>query len=139
MAHRRFATAMSISIRVTEPKRQGEGMSAYVTYVVQCRVRGLCAPSLQTDLPRFAPGAHSVVRRFKDFEWLYEELQAVSHVLVPPMPEKQFRGSMEPGFIELRQHLLERFLNRVASHPQLIVRGALRAVGGGVRSGQTSC
>ena len=63
----------------------------------------------------------SVVRRFNDFVWLNEQL-AIScpGAVVPALPEKQVLGKFTPDFVEARRRALERFITRVASHPQLV-------------------
>ncbi|KAI0225645.1 hypothetical protein L0F63_007370 [Massospora cicadina] len=62
----------------------------------------------------------TVERRFSQFEWLLERLQAKFRALVlPPLPDKQFSGRFSEEFIEKRRRLLERFLYRLARHPIL--------------------
>ena len=62
----------------------------------------------------------SVLRRYSDFLWLYERLhEERSGAIVPPLPEKQPVGRFSPTFVEERRHHLERFLRRVAVHPEL--------------------
>ncbi|KAJ9050181.1 hypothetical protein DSO57_1016850 [Entomophthora muscae] len=67
----------------------------------------------------FSEGAEITVgRRYSQFEWLLERLQAKFRALVlPPLPEKQFSGRFSDEFIEKRRRHLERFMNRLARHP----------------------
>ena len=62
----------------------------------------------------------AVLRRYSDFLWLYERLQDERPgAIVPPLPEKQPVGRFSPAFVEARRRELERFLRRVAIHPEL--------------------
>jgi sorting nexin-1/2 len=62
----------------------------------------------------------AVLRRYSDFLWLYEKLQTErAGAIVPPLPEKQPMGRFNPAFVEARRRELERFLRRVAIHPEL--------------------
>lgn len=62
----------------------------------------------------------AVLRRYSDFLWLHERLQEErAGAIVPPIPEKQPVGRFSPAFVEARRRELERFLRRVAVHPEL--------------------
>ncbi|CAG8718532.1 14971_t:CDS:10, partial [Funneliformis mosseae] len=67
----------------------------------------------------FANGVQvTVERRFSHFEWLYNCLSSKFGALIlPPLPEKQYSGRFNEGFIEKRRRALERFINRLARHP----------------------
>jgi sorting nexin-1/2 len=68
----------------------------------------------------FEAGSHSVVRRYSDFAWLFQELtREYPGVIVPPLPEKQAVGRFGEDFVESRKRALEKFLQRVAAHPEL--------------------
>uniref|UniRef100_H2ZEV2 Sorting nexin n=1 Tax=Ciona savignyi TaxID=51511 RepID=H2ZEV2_CIOSA len=61
----------------------------------------------------------SVPRRFKHFDWLYEQLVrkfGVS-ISVPQLPDKQITGRYEDDFIEGRRVQLQTWLCRIALHP----------------------
>jgi sorting nexin-1/2 len=65
-------------------------------------------------------GPSSVLRRYSDFLWLYERLLADrAGAIIPPIPEKQPVGRLNPAFVEDRRGQLEKFLRRVAVHPEL--------------------
>ena len=65
-------------------------------------------------------GFSAVLRRYSDFLWLYERLHVErAGAIVPPIPEKQPVGRFSPTFVEERRVQLERFLRRVATHPEL--------------------
>jgi sorting nexin-1/2 len=73
-----------------------------------------------TNRPDFSYGQFSVLRRYSDFCWLYEQLCfAQPGVIVPPPPDKQAVGRFSAEFIESRRRALEKFMNRVLAHPTL--------------------
>uniref|UniRef100_A0A8D2M1F5 PX domain-containing protein n=1 Tax=Zonotrichia albicollis TaxID=44394 RepID=A0A8D2M1F5_ZONAL len=83
-------------------------------------------PSLKTNLPIFKLKESCVRRRYSDFEWLKNELERDSKIVVPPLPGKAlkrqlpFRGDegiFEESFIEERRQGLEQFINKIAGHP----------------------
>ncbi|ESO92389.1 hypothetical protein LOTGIDRAFT_162699 [Lottia gigantea] len=112
----------SITIKVTDPHKVGDGMSAYIAYKVLTR----------TTIPAFRKAELMVIRRFSDFLGIHSKL-ADKHVhlgiVVPAAPEKSVLGmtkvkmskeeSGSAEFIEKRRASLERFLNRTAQHPVL--------------------
>lgn len=62
----------------------------------------------------------AVLRRYSDFLWLYERLHNDRPgSIVPAIPEKQPVGRFNAAFIEDRRIQLEKFLRRVAVHPEL--------------------
>ncbi|XP_029515647.1 sorting nexin-12-like isoform X1 [Oncorhynchus nerka] len=80
----------------------------------------------ETNLPIFKLKDSVVRRRYSDFEWLKNELERDSKIVVPPLPGKAlkrqlpFRGDegiFEDSFIEERRVGLEQFINRLAGHP----------------------
>ncbi|CAJ1888391.1 unnamed protein product [Cylindrotheca closterium] len=99
-------------ISVSDPVQHSEGVNKYTSYRVDVRPQG---PDLgQTQ------GFSAVLRRYSDFLWLYEKLQDErAGAIVPPLPEKKPTGRFNPQFIEDRRRSLERFLRRVAVHPEL--------------------
>ncbi|KAK3098120.1 hypothetical protein FSP39_016301 [Pinctada imbricata] len=114
----------TISIKVTEPSKVGDGMGAYMTYKVITK----------TTIPAFRKPELCVPRRFSDFLGLHSKLQekhVSGGVIIPPAPEKSVIGmtkikmskeeSNAADFIERRRAALERYLNRTASHPILRV------------------
>jgi sorting nexin-1/2 len=88
--------------------QHSDGLKSYTSYRVDVR------PS-SGDMPYSA-----VLRRYSDFFWLYERLHTErAGAIVPPVPEKQPVGRFSPAFVEDRRQQLERFLRRVAVHPEL--------------------
>ncbi|XP_043543019.1 sorting nexin-3 [Chiloscyllium plagiosum] len=105
-----------LEIDVGTPQTVGVGRQRYTTYEVR----------IKTNLPIFKLKESSVRRRYSDFEWLRNELERESKVVVPPLPGKAlfrqlpFRGDdgiFDDSFIEERRQGLEQFINKVAGHP----------------------
>lgn len=137
-------TGGRLEITVAEPIKHNEGaLQAYIAFKVRRRdspVRLTDLPSFPrplnhthtyaythakkvstaTDRPEFKLGQTSVIRRYSDFEWLGKRLQsAFPGAIVPPIPSKALVGRFEASFVETRRRALERFLMRVAGHPEL--------------------
>lgn len=69
-----------LAVHVSNPSKQGEGMTAFFTYTVTTR----------TSLPQYQCGQFSVSRRFRDFDWLHTQLTIkCPGAIVPALPEKQ--------------------------------------------------
>lgn len=105
-----------LEIDVSNPQTVGVGRTRYTTYDVRMR----------TNLPVFKLKESTVHRRYSDFEWLKNELERDSKIVVPSLPGKAlsrqlpFRGDegiFEEAFIEERRAGLEQFINRIAGHP----------------------
>ncbi|KAK3526438.1 hypothetical protein QTP70_025470 [Hemibagrus guttatus] len=112
-----------LNISVTNPEKVGDGMNAYMAYRV----------STQTTLPMFRSKQFTVRRRFSDFLGLYEKLSekhSQNGHIVPPPPEKSILGMTkvkvgkeDPSsaeFVERRRAALERYVQRLVSHPSLL-------------------
>lgn len=112
-----------VFVSVKDPEKIGDGMNAYMAYKV----------STQTTLPMFRNKTFTVRRRFSDFLGLYEKLSekhGPNGLIVPPPPEKSILGmtkvkvgkedSSSADFVERRRGALERYLQRVVTHPSLI-------------------
>lgn len=81
---------------------------------------------MRTNLPVFKVKELSVRRRYSDFEWLRNELERDSKIVVPPLPGKAWKrqmpfrgddGIFDENFIEERRKGLEQFVNKIAGHP----------------------
>ena len=102
----------SLNITVCDPKKQGEGMHSFISYMIKTI----------TDMPQFDAPNFTVVRRFSDFVWLHQHLSKdFPGLLIPPVPEKLVMGRFGPEFVESRRRALEKFVNRVGAHPELRV------------------
>jgi len=105
-----------LEIDVINPITHGIGNQRYTDYEVR----------MKTNLPVFRVKESSVRRRYSDFEWLRNELERDSKIVVPPLPSKAIKrqlpfraddGIYEEEFIENRRSGLEQFINKIAGHP----------------------
>ncbi|XP_041354053.1 sorting nexin-12-like [Gigantopelta aegis] len=105
-----------LEIDMCNPQTHGVGKKRYTDYELRMR----------TNLPVFKLKESTSRRRYSDFEWLRNELERDSKIVVPPLPGKAlkrqlpFRGDdgiFEEDFIEERRKGLEQFINKVAGHP----------------------
>ncbi|XP_009870491.1 PREDICTED: sorting nexin-3 [Apaloderma vittatum] len=101
---------------------RNEEVAAYV----KLRRKRATGKASATNLPIFKLKESTVRRRYSDFEWLRNELERESKIVVPPLPGKAllrqlpFRGDdgiFDDSFIEERKQALEQFINKVAGHP----------------------
>ncbi|XP_008309965.1 sorting nexin-1a isoform X1 [Cynoglossus semilaevis] len=112
-----------VLVSVKDPEKIGDGMNAYMAYKV----------STETTLPMFRSKTFTVRRRYSDFLGLYEKLSekhGPNGYIVPPPPEKSLRGmtkvkvgkedSSSTDFVERRRGALERYIQRIVSHPSLL-------------------
>ena len=107
---------------VSEPCKHGGRFSAHMQYKVQ-----VCT------LPNVQPSWDATVwRRYSDFAWLFQRLQAKYPTIVtPPIPDKHAAGTrthlpltsaqgrFQDEFVEKRRLLLQRFLHQLLLHPTL--------------------
>jgi len=99
-----------LTITVSDPAKLGDSINAYVTYKINTK----------TNRKDFGYTQFCVVRRYSDFVWLHERLHIeFPGAIIPPTPQKTFVGRFSSEFIEARQKALQRFLNRIAIHPEL--------------------
>lgn len=122
-----MAQSQPLSVRsasVSDPRTVGEGVRAYVQYTLHVELSQPChgLSSLSYSSPR----------RFSDFHWLRERLrEAFPWLVVPALPEKSAlnktqmmaTGKKDDEFQEMRLRALQRWLARVAFHPQLCATG----------------
>ena len=66
-----------LTITVSDPKKESEGMNSYVSYKV----------NTATNREEFSYGQFGVIRRYSDFAWLSDRLaRDVPGAIVPPLP-----------------------------------------------------
>jgi len=98
-----------LNLTVSDPIKR-EGVMSYTTYKV----------NTMTNRPDLGGSSFSVIRRFTHFKDLHRQLaDEFPGAVVPPLPEKRGLGRFEDEFVEARRRNLERFLERVALHPEL--------------------
>lgn len=112
-----YAPANFLEIDVVNPSTTMiQGKKRYTDYEIR----------LRTNLPVFKVKESSVRRRFSDFEWLRNELERDSKIVVPSLPSKAWKrqipfrgddGLFDEQFIEERRIGLEGFINKIAGHP----------------------
>ena len=99
-----------LTITVSDPKKESEGMNSYVSYKV----------NTSTNREEFSYGQFGVIRRYSDFAWLSDRLaRDVPGAIVPPLPDKAVVGRFGADFVESRRRQLERFLQQTAEHEEL--------------------
>ncbi|EST07130.2 Phox homologous domain protein [Kalmanozyma brasiliensis GHG001] len=102
--------AHNFTIRVGDPQRIGDPMTAHIVYTVRTT----------TDHPSFRAASFSSLRRYRDFRWLHAALvQNNPGIIVPPVPEKVSIGRFAAELVEARRMGLETCVNKIASHPLL--------------------
>ncbi|KAF2089255.1 sorting nexin 3 [Saccharata proteae CBS 121410] len=104
------AAKPTFSITVGDPHKVGSATGSHTEYQVRTKTSSKAYRN-----PEFA-----VMRRYRDFLWLYNQMHNNNPgVVVPPVPEKQTMGRFDHEFIESRRQALERMLNKTAAHPIL--------------------
>jgi len=116
-------------ITVSDPVQHSEGMNKFTSYRVDVSnnnndhnpdQNSTNNPHSTNDDIFRPPNCTAVLRRYSDFLWLYERLHKErAGAIVPPLPEKQAVSRFSQAFIEDRRVNLERFLRRIAVHPEL--------------------
>ncbi|XP_078656311.1 sorting nexin-30-like isoform X4 [Branchiostoma floridae x Branchiostoma belcheri] len=100
-------------VTVDDPEKHITNMESYITYRV----------TTKTTRSDYDSHEYVVRRRYQDFLWLRERLEATNPThLIPPLPEKHsFRrlDRFSPEFLKTRQAALQKFLSRIVDHPTL--------------------
>lgn len=114
--NKRINTPM-FQVTVSDPTKVGDPVRGHVVYTVKTK----------TTSPHYRRGDFSVLRRYSDFLWLFEQLCANNPgVIVPPIPDKHPFGRFQDQFIETRRAALQRALGKMTSHPILQLDPDLR-------------
>ncbi|AAS52131.1 ADR211Wp [Eremothecium gossypii ATCC 10895] len=98
----------TFAIAVVDPVKVADRTFSHVEY------------SVRTRSPLVGDAEVSVQRRYRDFRWLYRQLQS-NHwgKVIPPPPDKQKVGRFKQDFIENRRFQMERMLQRIAQNAAL--------------------
>ncbi|KAK6455289.1 Vps5 C terminal like-domain-containing protein [Scheffersomyces xylosifermentans] len=105
-----------LEITVGDPMKVGDITTAHIVYAIRTKNKN---PST-TSLPNTTEYV-TVSRRYKDFRWIYHQLQN-NHPgkIIPPPPTKQtYIGRFNENFIENRRLSLEKMLNKISNIPVL--------------------
>ncbi|CAG0919383.1 unnamed protein product [Notodromas monacha] len=101
-------------VKVDNPEKHVTTMETFITFRV----------TLRTTRPEFNNSEYHVRRRYNDFKWLRNRLEAENPSrVIPPVPEKHnLKEQLDRygrEFILQRMFLLNKFLQRLADHPVL--------------------
>lgn len=105
-----------LEISVGDPMKVGDITNAHIVYSIKTKNKN---PDSQ-HMPQ-GTGTFIVSRRYKDFRWIYHQLQN-NHPgkIIPPPPTKQtYIGRFNENFIENRRLSLEKMLNKISRSPSL--------------------
>ncbi|KAK5963896.1 sorting nexin 1 PWA37_004234 [Arxiozyma heterogenica] len=108
---------LTFKIEVKDPIKVDELAASHIEYSVNTT---LVSPQTMSSDSILPSGESQVRRRYRDFRWLYRQLQN-NHwgKIIPPPPEKQAVGRFKDDFIENRRFQMESMLNRIARDPVL--------------------
>mmetsp|Transcript_4502 Transcript_4502/g.5326 ORF Transcript_4502/g.5326 Transcript_4502/m.5326 type:complete len:667 (-) Transcript_4502:674-2674(-) len=106
----------SLEISVGDPMKVGDITNAHIVYSIKTKNK-------KPDSQLFPQGSDTFIvsRRYKDFRWIYHQLQN-NHPgkIIPPPPTKQtYIGRFNENFIENRRLSLEKMLNKISHSPSL--------------------
>lgn len=116
-----------LNITVSDPQKEMEssasivpGSNTYVTYLI----------TTKTNLPDYGGSDFSARRRFKDVVTLSDRLnEGYRGYFIPPRPDKSVVESQvmqKQEFVEQRRLALEKYLQKLASHPVIKKSDELR-------------
>lgn len=106
----------NLEISVGDPMKVGDITNAHIVYSIKTRNKKPDSQLLPQGTDTFI-----VSRRYKDFRWIYHQLQN-NHPgkIIPPPPTKQtYIGRFNENFIENRRLSLEKMLNKISHSPSL--------------------
>lgn len=108
-------TIYKLNIKVTNPVTEHHGSNSFTIYHIE----------IETNNPKLSKEKYTILRRYSDFDTLYQCL-SFDHptLLIPPLPNKQRLEYIKGGrfteeFVLKRCNSLNVFLNRIIKHPIL--------------------
>lgn len=107
--HSRRPSSSGTEISVGNPIKVGDITNAHIVYSIETR-------NLKLLLPEQSPNRFTVSRRYRDFCWVYKQLQ-ISHpgrIIPPPPSKKTYIGRFNENFIENRRLSLEKMLQKIS-------------------------
>ncbi|CUM64648.1 uncharacterized protein PRCAT00002257001 [Priceomyces carsonii] len=112
------AEASPLEITVGDPMKVGDITNAHIVYSIKSKRKNSSLTA--SNFPK-TDDFITVSRRYRDFRWVYHQLQN-NHpgVIIPPPPTKQtYIGRFNENFIENRRLSLEKMLSKISSIPPL--------------------
>ncbi|KAK6461897.1 Vps5 C terminal like-domain-containing protein [Scheffersomyces coipomensis] len=106
-------TDNKLVISVGDPMKVGDITTAHIVYSIKTKNTN----PQSTNFPIKTDDNIIVSRRYKDFRWIYHQLQN-NHPgrIIPPPPTKQtYIGRFNESFIENRRLSLEKMLNKISN------------------------
>lgn len=106
----------NLHITVGDPAKVGDITTAHIVYEIKSVNKNPQSAHFPETTEPFV-----VSRRYKDFRWIYHQLQN-NHpgYIIPPPPLKQtYIGRFNENFIENRRMTLEKMLNKISKIPVL--------------------
>lgn len=111
-----------LEISVGDPVKVGDITNAHIVYTVKAKNKNAESTHFPSPPEDSGNGGYfNVSRRYRDFRWLYHQLQA-NHPgrIIPPPPLKQtYIGRFNENFVENRRLSLEKMLTKISSLPHL--------------------
>ncbi|KAF3990598.1 hypothetical protein FT663_01673 [Candidozyma haemuli var. vulneris] len=107
---KRRPSSSGAEIAVGNPVKVGDITNAHIVYSIETRNLQL-SPAEEPQENRF-----TVTRRYRDFCWVYKQLQ-ISHpgkIIPPPPSKKTYIGRFNENFIENRRLSLEKMLQKIS-------------------------
>ncbi|EGW35765.1 uncharacterized protein SPAPADRAFT_130748 [Spathaspora passalidarum NRRL Y-27907] len=104
-----------LDISVGDPMKVGDITTAHIVYTIKTTNKNLESDNFPKN------DTTEVTRRYRDFRWIYHQLQN-NHPgkIIPPPPTKQtYIGRFNENFIENRRLSLEKMLNKISHIPVL--------------------
>lgn len=105
-----------LDISVGDPMKVGDITSAHIVYSIRTKNKNPDAPNFP-----HSPDGVTVSRRYKDFRWIYHQLQNnhPGHIIPPPPTKQTYIGRFNENFIENRRLSLEKMLSKISHLPVL--------------------
>ncbi|RLV91940.1 Vacuolar protein sorting-associated protein 5 [Spathaspora sp. JA1] len=104
-----------LEISVGDPMKVGDITTAHIVYTIKTINKNLTSDNFPKN------DSNEVTRRYRDFRWIYHQLQN-NHPgkIIPPPPTKQtYIGRFNENFIENRRLSLEKMLNKISQIREL--------------------
>lgn len=114
--HLKFHIPSELEITVADPMKVGDITNAHIVYSIKTKNKNPSSTWFPKD-----QNPYIVARRYKDFRWIYHQLQN-NHPgrIIPPPPAKQtYIGRFNESFIENRRLTLEKMLNKISQNAHL--------------------